>query len=101
MGKLRPDFLVKDEGLIIDAKYKYFYNFPQNNPDELKKELQQLVLYGRTQKIIDKTGKIKKHIIVYPDNNAPHDFNPANFEKIEEFEKFYIIGIDISKNRYK
>ncbi len=104
IGKLRPDFLVKGEGIIIDAKYKDFYINLQNNTNELKKDhnaeikkdLQQLALYGRTEKILNKTGPIKKHILIYPANNASRNFDPNNLNKIKDFEKFYTIGININ-----
>lgn len=53
--KLRPDFIVAGKGLIIDAKYKYWFE-NSDRTDRFKEDYQQLSLYGRTPEIKEKIG---------------------------------------------
>lgn len=67
---LRPDFIVENNGLIIDAKYKYWF---ENNDktDRFKDDYQQLALYGRVpeikEKIKIKDGEEAKLVFIYPE----------------------------------
>ncbi|ADR34369.1 5-methylcytosine restriction system component-like protein [Sulfuricurvum kujiense DSM 16994] len=67
---LRPDFIVEGKGLIIDAKYKYWF---ENNDktDRFKDDYQQLSLYGRLPEIKKLIGVKRdeeaKLIFIYPE----------------------------------
>lgn len=52
---LRPDFVVENEKIIIDAKYKYWFE-DCNDCIKLKDDFQQLSLYGRVSNIRKKIG---------------------------------------------
>ena len=60
---LRPDFIVKNRKLIIDAKYKYWFE-NEISDNNFKKDFQQLSLYGRVGSmsitfLIDLSGEIE------------------------------------------
>jgi 5-methylcytosine-specific restriction endonuclease McrBC regulatory subunit McrC len=66
----RPDFIVKGEGLIIDAKYKYWFD-NSDKADRFKDDYQQLSLYGRIPEIKELIGVKRdeeaKLIFIYPE----------------------------------
>ena len=96
---LRPDFIVKNKRLIIDAKYKYW--FSGNDNDNFKDDFQQLSLYGREQKIREIIGlkdsnKEASILFVYPTISEKEVF-----EKIDNFNQIYKCGINIPLNDAK
>lgn len=68
---LRPDFIVEGKGLIIDAKYKYWFENSDKKDDRFKDDYQQLSLYGRIPEIKEKIGlkhdEEAKLVFIYPD----------------------------------
>jgi len=96
---LRPDFIVKKQGLIIDAKYKYWFINPAN--ENLKDDLQQLSLYGRLEDLKKDLGigNNKEPIIIFiypnPNEQAEKEINIENSDKIKGFSNIYKIGVNI------
>lgn len=100
---LRPDFIVKNEKLIIDAKYKYWFENQKDN--RFKDDFQQLALYGREQRIREIIGlkdsnEDAKILFIYPNidgkKSINHDFNLKSDSEIEgDFNEIYTLGISI------
>jgi hypothetical protein len=77
---MRPDFLLTDKKIILDAKYKFWYENSENI--DFKDDYKQLALYGRDKKIrkdleVDK-NEIIKLIFIYPDYDGNELFNFNN-----------------------
>jgi 5-methylcytosine-specific restriction endonuclease McrBC regulatory subunit McrC len=87
---LRPDFIVKGKGIIIDAKYKYWFE-NSDKADRFKDDYQQLSLYGRIR-------EIKELIAVKRDEEAKLIFiYPAIKNKTELTEKTFTCEYDNSE----
>ena len=95
---MRPDFLLPSKYMIIDAKYKYWYDSTHEN-DKFKDDYQQLSLYGRANKIRNKIQINKENeptlVFIYPEINGKNEIklDETIFEK--EFNKIYRVGINI------
>ena len=94
---LRPDFIVQGKHLIIDAKYKYW--FEQNNRNnKFKDDYQQLSLYGRVTKIRNdielSQNEEAKILFIYPRTDGKESIND-DFEKEDDFSNIYKFGIKI------
>ena len=96
---LRPDFILRNQNTIVDAKYKYW--FINQASDNLKDDLQQLSLYGRIEDLKNDIG-IKKNqepiiLFVYPntEKNNENEIKIENAELINGFTNIYKIGIKI------
>jgi 5-methylcytosine-specific restriction endonuclease McrBC regulatory subunit McrC len=93
---LRPDFIVKNEQLIIDAKYKYWFSDNQNN--KFKDDYQQLSLYGRVTEIRKdielSQNEEAKILFIYPRTNGKESID-GDFEKENYFSNIYKFGIKI------
>ena len=99
---LRPDFLLPDEKVILDAKYKFWYANKDDECDKnFKKDLQQLAIYSLDNKIRNKlnltNNELVKLIIVYPNEKSLYDLKINEEKYLEPFEyyKMYKIGINI------
>lgn len=93
---MRPDFLLKEKQMIIDAKYKYWFENDTNI--DFKEDFSQLSLYGREKKIkkiINSDSEIKL-VFLYP-REAKCLFNLENIQDYQEdkFSQIYKIGIEI------
>ena len=88
---LRPDFLVKDKKLIIDAKYKYWFEDTTDN--KLKDDFQQLSLYGRVTKIREDIGLLDSEeaelLFIYPKKDGEDEMS------FEKFNNIYKMGIGL------
>jgi len=98
IGELRPDFIVKDEKLIIDAKYKYWFEYDKDN--RFKDDYQQLALYGRLAGIRNdinlSENEEAKLLFIYPKiNGKDFIYGKDSFEKVEDFNNIYKFGIKI------
>ncbi len=102
IGELRPDFIVKDKGLIIDAKYKYW--FSDDNDKRFKDDFQQLALYGRVKKVRDDIGlknsaEEAKILFIYPIVDKykykDKDKRKCTFLKSKDFNNIRKIGVSI------
>ena len=95
--KLRPDFLLPSLNLIIDAKYKFWYD--EEKGDKLKPDYQQLSLYARTTDILNKMvskDSIPRLIFIYPIDEQNKEINLYNLGDPETgFENIYKIGIQL------
>ena len=95
---LRPDFIVKDKKLIIDAKYKYWFeNSDKNN--KFKDDYQQLSLYGRVKEIREDINLSSNEeatlIFIYPLKDAGEDINIDSIQPSSEFNNIKKVGISI------
>lgn len=94
---LRPDFIVEGQQLIIDAKYKYWFEQNDNN-DNFKNDYQQLSLYGRVNGIRDDIELSKNEeariLFIYPKINGKEDID-TNFTLVHSFNNIYKLGIKI------
>jgi 5-methylcytosine-specific restriction endonuclease McrBC regulatory subunit McrC len=100
--KLRPDFLLPEEKIILDAKYKFWYYKHDECNKGFKEDLQQLATYSLDNKIRNKLNipndKIVEIIIVYPNQEGIEEFE---IDKKEAFKLFnlYKLGIKILQNK--
>jgi len=96
IGELRPDFIVKNEKLIIDAKYKYW--FSGNKDNRFKDDYQQLALYGRVIEIRNDImlpeNEEAKILFIYP-NICGKESIDDDFEVEDNFNNIYKFGIKI------
>ena len=97
IGELRPDFIVKNEKLIIDAKYKYW--FSGNKDNRFKDDYQQLALYGRVVEIRDEIGlkdscEEAKILFIYPKLDGKESVDDI-FEENNDFNNIEKLGIKI------
>ncbi len=95
---MKPDFLLPSKLMIIDAKYKYWYENIYEN-DKFKDDYQQLSLYGRANKIRDKVQLDKDDeailVFIYPEINGKNEINLEKTLADSQFNKIYRIGINI------
>jgi len=97
---LRPDFIVQDKKLIIDAKYKYWFS-EENEDKKFKDDFQQLSLYSRACSIrkrigLDDSNEEAKILFIYPKTDGKESIDDE-FEKIKDFHNMYKLGIEISQ----
>ncbi len=94
---LRPDFILKEEKLIIDAKYKYWFK-ESDKANKFKGDYQQLSLYGRVTKIRKDIGlsdnEEAKILFIYPKVDGKESIND-DFEKEKDFSNICKFGIKI------
>jgi len=102
---LRPDFIVKNKKLIIDAKYKYW--FSNNKDNRFKDDYQQLSLYGRVKDIrkdirLEHSDNEATLLFIYPTTEEEKEFTEANFDVENDFnniKKFAMNITIIEKNK--
>ena len=91
------DFTKKDEKIVMDTKYKMIYNNSKYDIDNIR----QVSAYARD---INIRKKLNAHIdellsccIIYPNFDKQEDFADRSLldEKIDQFEKFWKIGIKL------
>lgn len=94
---LRPDFIVKNEKLIIDAKYKYWFEQNSRN-NKFKDDYQQLSLYSRVSKIRNDINMIEnneaKILFIYPKIGGKESIDNV-YEEENNFSNIYKFGIKI------
>lgn len=94
---LRPDFIVKNRKLIIDAKYKYWFE-NEISDNNFKKDFQQLSLYGRVNEIRDNISLADNEeaniLFIYPKQDEKN-FTEDEFESVENFSNIKKLGITI------
>jgi 5-methylcytosine-specific restriction endonuclease McrBC regulatory subunit McrC len=94
---MRPDFLLPSKNMIIDAKYKYWYEHINEN-DKFKDDYQQLSLYGRAHTIRKRielpNDEEAKLVFIYPKNDARKDISLDSYCD-SNFSKMYRIGLQI------
>lgn len=95
IGELRPDFIVKNKNLIIDAKYKYWFEEEKNL--RFKDDFQQLSLYGRVKRIKKDTATPEneepKILFIYPKIGGETECEKYN--EVNDFTHVYKLGIQI------
>jgi hypothetical protein len=72
--KVRPDFIVKGEQIVLDAKYKYEWEDPGKALDYMRSDIYQIMAYTRHQTVANMAcknhdtgkGSFEKAIILYP-----------------------------------
>nr|MDA3941445.1 hypothetical protein [Spirochaetia bacterium] len=96
---LRPDFIIRNQNIVVDAKYKYWFANPVS--DNLKDDLQQLSLYGRIEDLKNNIGTEENNepliLFVYPniEKKNEKEIKIENSELIKGFTNIYKIGIEI------
>ncbi|MFB6317319.1 hypothetical protein [Saccharicrinis sp. FJH54] len=102
----QPDYILNSQKIIIDAKYKPYYNKAFNKNDDQKREIivsdiRQVSGYARDKKVREKLNaendEVLACLIIYPDLTKADNFMDREIleEKIEQFEKFWKIGIKL------
>lgn len=89
---MRPDFLLPSKKMIVDAKYKYWYERTIEDV-AFKDDYQQLSLYGRACKIRQRINLLEeeqaKLLFIYPkvdgEREMKFDSNNSSFHKIYRF----------------
>lgn len=100
--QMRPDFLLTDKKIILDAKYKFWYE--NEEKDYFKDDYKQLSLYSRDKKIrkdlqVDE-NKIIKLVFIYPNYNG-NDLLNFNDLKDENFLNIYKLSLKIPQKETK
>lgn len=96
---LRPDFIIRNQNIVIDAKYKYWFVNPVS--DNLKNDFQQLSLYGRITDLKNDIGIEENQepliLFVYPNTEKinENEIKIENSELINGFTNIYKMGIEI------
>jgi len=108
-----PDYLLAKEKVIIDAKYKTYYNFNEfrelsrSKKHNIASDIRQISGYGRDKKILEKIGinkdsftsHVPKCLIIYPDMQRGvtkhEEIAEASFEEIEEFSNFQKLAVKL------
>jgi len=93
---MKPDFLLPNEKIIADAKYKFWFDTGKNGLDnensEYKKDYMQLSLYGRDSIVRDILNVDECEVIdllfIYP---IPDDTEKVDITKAKDSDKFYKI----------
>ncbi len=108
------DFLNVNDKIIIDTKYKTYYNEKltgqtQWKRDSIAKDIRQLSGYSRDTKVLEKLNfnlddnlSVLDCVIIYPDQNSEKtdiDDLIHNSENISEFYKFYKYGIRLPEKQ--
>jgi 5-methylcytosine-specific restriction endonuclease McrBC regulatory subunit McrC len=107
----QPDFILasQNEKLIIDTKYKRYYNLlfkelSQKNRDNVSKDIRQLSGYARDTEILSTLGfktaeeqdKVVDCLIIYPDQTASDKLaDDLKEKKISGFTRFYKMAIKL------
>ncbi len=102
--KMRPDFLLKNSKMIIDAKYKYHYSDEKELSVKRKDDYMQLSLYGREKKIREIIGLKEseseaKLLFIYPvlSDKTDEKLNFDNEDKSPQFNNVAKLSINIPK----
>jgi len=103
----QPDFLLTKQQIIVDAKYKIYYNEEFKGQEQWKRniianDIRQVSGYGRDKNIlskieiseIDQLTSVPKCLIIYPDHNCK-DITFINQTEIKEFVNFYKVPINL------
>lgn len=106
-----PDYLLLNEQIVIDAKYKTYYKEKftgqeQWKRDKIVSDIRQVSGYARDKKVLSKLGisemdsltTLPKCLIIYPDQQfGIKSFNNIDFAKtpINEFENFYKLSVSL------
>lgn len=100
----RADFIIKEEKLIIDTKYKEIY---QENKYDIE-NIRQLSGYARDINILKKLNvdsnnpEVISCIFIYPNQSSKENFTNRDLkeEVVNQFAKFYKIGIKLPIKQY-
>jgi len=96
---MKPDFLIPTKKMILDAKYKYWYNNHTNSNN--KDDFQQLALYGRAKSIrklinLNKNEEAKLVFIFPAEKGNISDLD--NFIEDDGFSNITKVGIQVPFN---
>ncbi|MDO4190528.1 MAG: hypothetical protein Q4D14_02410 [Bacteroidales bacterium] len=101
----RCDYIVTSQNLIIDAKYKAWYNNPLTKLEDLRADIREIAGYARSQKVQKLMGtsteQQPKCLIVYPNGNYTNkeevfaDDLLQNADSFEGLSEFYRIGVSL------
>ncbi len=104
----QPDYLLKTEQLIVDAKYKTYYKEPYSRmvpwkKSELVSDIRQLSGYGRDLKVRDfldiREDAHPSLVIIHANQEVPNKIEATDLlsqtTPVTEFHKTHIISIDL------
>ena len=107
----RADYVDVESGLIIDAKYKTWYSFSDNQKGNPIEDIRQLSGYARDLKIIkqmnvsDPEKYIPPCIIIYPNSDGCENFQGKTLKELSDknssnnplshFVNFYKVGVKL------
>jgi 5-methylcytosine-specific restriction enzyme subunit McrC len=106
----RPDYLLKKQQVVVDAKYKTYYkndfsNLGRDQKDAVASDIRQISGYARDTKVLSMLGVSKdeqlsfvpKCLIIYPDMEETIDLiktiDFGNLTPIKGWNKFYKLGV--------
>jgi len=99
---MKPDFLLSNEKIIADAKYKFWYESGKNQENnKFKDDYMQLSLYGRDNKVREKLevedNQEVELLFIYPIFSAEKsaEINLGNKDKSDKFSNIYTLGIKV------
>ena len=102
---MKPDFLLSNEKIIADAKYKFWYesgkNQANNENSEFKDDYMQLSLYGRDNKVREKLevedNQEVELLFIYPSfsDKKSAAIDLANKKTSDKFSNIYTLGIKV------
>lgn len=101
------DYLLTEQKIIVDAKYKTYYkqefkNLGRELKESVASDIRQISGYARDTKVLAELGESESYIaecmIVYPDQNTTND-NLKSIEtskkEIKEFVNFYKVAVKL------
>lgn len=101
----KPDFLLPNEKVVLDSKYKTYYKvefseLSQTKKDNVASDIRQMSGYARDKKVLGKLDleetKIADCLIIYPDQtNGIDDLKAVKLKEkeINQFVQFYKVGV--------
>ncbi|MBL1245007.1 MAG: hypothetical protein COA39_011590 [Sulfurimonas sp.] len=97
---MQPDFIVPGKGIIIDAKYKYWFHSDNHENSNYKADYMQLSLYGRdkkTRKIIglEESNEEAALVFIYPSIDGNKKIDLTSCESSEKFNNISKIPLYI------
>ena len=95
--QMRPDFLLPLKKIIIDAKYKFWYE--KESDSDFKDDYKQLSLYGRDKKIRKELNvddnEVVDLVFIYPSEDGDEKINLDLKKADENFCRIYKYSLNI------
>lgn len=104
----RADFIKKDEGIILDAKYKPYY---EESDKYIVDDIRELSGYARDEKLLKLMGYhdedyIPPCVLIYPGSDRQFNFNSKDVlsqlqpdNHIRGYHKFFKLGVNLPSSR--
>lgn len=86
----RADFILKNPPMVIDAKYKWWYeSIPKSKWNDFRDDLRELSGYTRDTVYFDNTKDCILCIIIYPVSKTPITNNPDDSSMLEQMKQVF------------